>query len=121
VGHTSVHAEQEEERARISPPPKSVGQDHAELVHCSTVVAPNGWVNGHKKEFMKRDRCAHCMTLAKAAGTAGASRPKLNGKDVPKPVMVCKVCKVNLCNKCKELWAPHGRQGDAAECDDCEE
>jgi hypothetical protein len=108
-------------RARVSPPPKSVGQDHGDLVHCSTVVALGGWVNGHAKEYMKRDRCAHCMTLSKAAGTAGASRPKLNGKDVPKPVTVCKVCKVNLCVGCKDLWPKHRVRGDAEECEQCDE
>jgi hypothetical protein len=92
-------------------PPSGTPVDHGELEHHTKVAArQGGWdANRHMVKSMPRGWCVACMAVAKKDGKVTSGEPKMpDGKWVPKPVWVCKVCKVNLCQGCKDSW-DHGR------------
>jgi hypothetical protein len=96
--------------------------DHGDLVHHSKVVAPGGWdENRHANTFMTRDRCRVCSHIASTTSKQGKSgRLKMpDGKDVPKPVWVCKTCKVNRCLACKERWDHRRNRPVQEQCGPC--
>ena len=97
--------------------------DHGELVHHTKVAArEGGWdANRNMKKSMSRGWCKVCSETAKKAGSMTHKSAKMpDGTWVPKSLYVCKVCKVNLCRGCKDLWDhEHNRpmQEQCAPCD----
>ena len=104
-------------------PPSGEPVDHGELVHHTKVAArEGGWdANRNMKKSMSRGWCKVCSETAKKAGSMTHKSAKMpDGTWVPKSFYVCKVCKVNLCCGCKDLWDhEHNRpmQEQCAPCD----
>ena len=103
-------------------PPSGGAVDHGELVHHSKVAArEGGWdKNNHMVKSMSRGWCVACMAVAKKDGKVTMGKPMMpDGKWVPKPVWVCKVCKVNLCQACKGSWDHQRNRPMQEQCAPC--